>query len=108
MNKENEKEFIEVEVIKDEKKEKFSGKAFQYGADYGEEKFKESLNDLKKGLYWKVFLMFLPQIIGVILFFIILFGLVYLVFDNPFDHIIAALILYFLIRSIIKFKKLFK
>jgi hypothetical protein len=51
MDKREEKEYIEVEVIKDNEKESFSQKAFNYGANYSEEKAREAFADLKKGLY---------------------------------------------------------
>ena len=51
MKKEEEKEYIEVEVIKEDKTEYFSNKAFKYGTQYGQEKIKDEINDLKNGLY---------------------------------------------------------
>ncbi len=52
--KKEKKEYIEVEVIKDEtskEKDDFKGKAFDYGVNFAEDEFRERVGDLKRGMY---------------------------------------------------------
>lgn len=106
MNKE--KEYIEPEVLKNkDNKESFGKKATGFGKGYASDKATEQMGDMRKAAMMKGGLVLLPYILGIVLFLFLLFGLIFLIFDNPFDYIIAGIIGFFMIRGLFNISKLF-
>lgn len=101
MTKKDEKDFIEPEILNDDTPKKNKGE------DFFSEKINDNFSGGKEQFLIKGILVLLPYILGTLLFFFLVFGLIFLVFDEPFDYILSAILLYFLTKGVLRIFKFF-
>jgi Fe2+ transport system protein B len=103
-----EKEYIEPEVLEGNSKRSFEKKAEDFGTNFSQDTMNEQRNNIKKQVFMKGGALLLPYILGALILLVLMFGIIFLLFAHPFDYIISGIILFFIIKGIVRVLKIFK
>ena len=104
------KEYIEPEVLDGNNKKggkRFSKKSTNFNNDFVSKKINTNFSEIKRIFLLKGIFTIILYISIIAFIFFLLFGLIFLIFDTPFDYIVSAILLYFIIKGIFKMLNIF-